>query len=168
MVKCNDLELCFSSRHVHDDVKKTSWMNKIAANKPQTVGFDRNRICLSLNNPAYQSTSFVVRIPAGCLEPLEALLSNKLVPQYLGQRWCTNFRVKHDRITAQLTKQWLRYTQLRSQLHVHRHAATCRWKLKQKCQESLQLEAKFSKTLFILPLDNQSIQQIFDRYLSIC
>ncbi len=41
------------SRQVHNYVKKTSWMHVCLKKSPQNVGFDHNRICLSLNNYAF-------------------------------------------------------------------------------------------------------------------
>ncbi len=47
------------SRHVHNDVKKTSWMYNRCKNRPQTVWLDYNGICSSLDNYAFQSTTTV-------------------------------------------------------------------------------------------------------------
>jgi hypothetical protein len=47
----------FVSRHVHNDVKKTSWMHNRCKNRPQNVWFDQNGICSSLNNYAFQSAN---------------------------------------------------------------------------------------------------------------
>ncbi len=41
-------------------LKKTSWVHNRCKNRLQTVGFDHNGICLSLNNNAFQSIIIII------------------------------------------------------------------------------------------------------------
>ncbi len=49
----------FFPRHVLNDLKKTSWMHNRCKDRAQTVWFDHNGICSSLNNYAFQSTKLL-------------------------------------------------------------------------------------------------------------
>ncbi len=96
-VKVNKTVLVlFFSRHVHNNVKKTSWMHIHCKKIPETVAFDHNRICSSLNNNnAFQSMYFLFQSELS-LEPAFGLMRK--------QQHCTSHSKKETTASANSEK----------------------------------------------------------------